>query len=578
MQENRREQDIAVVGLAGRFPGASSLEQFFENCCQGKETITHFPREAMEKAGIHPNLYTHPDYVPAKGVLEGIDLFDADFFGFSELDANILDPQHRLFLMCAWEALQDAGFTPKQSPARVGVFASTGMSMYLHHNLLKNPDLLTRADEFQLLLGNDKDFLATRVSYLLNLTGPSINIQTGCSSSLVCIHYAIQSILNGECDMALAGGVSITVPQEQGYVYRKDMIGSPDGHCYAFDARAQGTVKSNGVGVVALKPLADAIAAQDEIYAVVRGSAVNNDGSRKVGFTAPNAQQQAEVIKEALMMADVESASIGYIETHGTGTLLGDPIEIAGLKQAFGQSHNHDHHCALVALKSTMGHLDVAAGVASFIRACLAIYHGKIPPSLHFSELNPKISLENTPFYINTRLQDWPSSSWPKRAGVSAFGVGGTNVHVILQSHDQSSPLKKFSVNHPWNLRRYWIDPVEVDHVPVKATDNPVEHLDCELILKQAWNNVLGSPPIADDAHFFNQGGHSLAAIQLIEQLPKSLRKNIEVVHLYQYPQFYQLVQFIKSQQQKGLNTLEKAANQPQESAEVVLFCEGVEL
>lgn len=386
----------------------------------------------MLAAGVNPALIDHPNYVPAKGVLEQVDLFDADFFGMSELDATLLDPQHRMFLLSAWEALEYAGYAPKQVNARVGVFASTGISLYLLHNILKNPDCLSSLDEYQVLLANDKDFLATRISYLLNLKGPSITLQTGCSSSLVCVHYAVQSLLNGECDMALAGGVSITLPQEQGYLYRKEMIGSADGHCYAFDKRAQGTVKSNGAGIVLLKPLSDAIRDQDTIVAVIRGSAINNDGAQKVGFTAPNSLQQTAVIQEALAMADAEPDSIGYVETHGTGTLLGDPIELAALKQAFFP-YKKEKSCALVSLKTNLGHLDVAAGVASLIRACLAVNHGKIPPSLHFSELNEKISLADSPFFVNTELRDWPKNQSPRRAGISAFGVGGTNVHVIVQ-------------------------------------------------------------------------------------------------------------------------------------------------
>lgn len=430
-----RPEDIAVVGLAGRFPGADTIEAFWENCCRGKETITHFSIEELAQFDIDRHLLADSNYIRSKGIINKVDQFDASFFGLSEQDAKLLDPQQRLFLLCAWEALENAGYPPKNTMAsRVGVFASTGMSLYLIHNLLNNPELLQTVDEFQLLLGNDKDFLATRVSYLFNLTGPSINIQTGCSSSLVCIHYAVQSLLNGECDMAIAGGVSITIPQEQGYFYRKEMIGSADGHCYAFDKRAQGTVKSNGVGIVVLKPLSNAMEDNDHIYAVIRGSAVNNDGARKVGFTAPNASQQAEVIKEALYMAELTPGDIGYIEAHGTGTLLGDPIEIAALKQVFQLPGGDNQSCALASLKTNLGHLDVAAGVAGFIKACLSLYHQKIPASLNFSELNPKISLENTPFYINTVLRDWniPDGSY-RRAGISAFGVGGTNAHIVIQ-------------------------------------------------------------------------------------------------------------------------------------------------
>lgn len=431
MDNHSRDEDIAVIGLSGRFPGASSIDAFWKNSCLGLDSVSRFSTQQLEKH-VKPTLLHHPEYVRAKGILENVDLFDAEFFGLSELDAKLLDPQHRLFLLSAWEALEDAGYAPRQCAERVGVFASTGMSLYLLNNLLKQDNGLQAWDEYQVLLANDKDFLATRVSYLLNLKGPSITLQTGCSSSLVCIHYAIQSLLNGESDIALAGGVSITIPEEQGYLYRKGMIGSSDGRCRAFDKEAEGTVKSNGVGVVVLKPLKDALADGNTIYAVVRGSAINNDGAQKVGYTAPSVRQQAAVIQEALNIAEVEPSSIDYIETHGTGTILGDPIEVSALKQAFGPSLT-PNSCALVSLKTNLGHLDVAAGVASFIRACLAIYHQKMPASLHFSMLNPKINLEDSPFFINTSLKNWPKTSHPRRAGVSAFGVGGTNVHVILQ-------------------------------------------------------------------------------------------------------------------------------------------------
>lgn len=426
-----REEDIAVIGMAGRFPGANTLSQFWDNLCQGRESIHQFSDDELSKAGIPEKLWKHDQYVKAKGIIDNVEYFDASFFGMSSLEAKILDPQQRMFLLCAFEALENAGIAVNKNKNRIGVFASTGISLYLHQCILNNPEFLANIDEFQLLIGNDKDFLATKVSYYLNLQGPSITIQTGCSSSLACIHYACQSILNGESQIALAGGVSITIPQMQGYLYKKDMIGSPDGHCYAFDERAQGTVKSNGVGVVVLKPLATALKDHDHIYAVIRGTAINNDGAEKVGYTAPSVNQQAAVIKEAMVMADMTPTSITYVETHGTGTLLGDPIEISALKKAFGSTSTIGT-CALASLKTNIGHLDVAAGVASFIKACLAIYHEKIPASLNFQELNSKINLVDSPFYVNTSLKEWKDPI--RNAGVSAFGMGGTNIHVVLQN------------------------------------------------------------------------------------------------------------------------------------------------
>lgn len=576
-----REEDIAVIGLAGRFPGASTIEEFWRICCEGRETISHFTTEELAEAGIAPSLLANPNYIRSKGILADIDLFDAEFFGLSVHDATLLDPQQRLFLQCAWEVLQDAGYAPsKEKASRVGVFASTGISHYLINNILKNAQVAATLDEYQALLGNDKDFLATRVSYLLNLSGPSVNIQTGCSSSLVCIHYAMQSLLNGECDMAIAGGVSITIPQEQGYFYRKEMIGSADGHCYAFDKRAQGTVKSNGVGLVALKPLSDALEDNDAIYAVIRGSSVNNDGAQKVGFTAPNAAQQAQVIKEAVHMAEVDINAIAYIETHGTGTLLGDPIEVAALKQAFASAHDrHNQQCALASLKTNIGHLDVAAGVAGFIKVCLALYHGTIPASLNFSELNSKISLEGTPFYINTSLRDWPEGA-VRCAGVSSFGVGGTNAHVVLQEAPQQGPRKSLPGSYPWHKQRYWINtaPVScaVDFVAANLERSLVsqENRALEESLNKAWSTVLGSEPRTREEHFFNQGGHSLAAINFIEQLPEQIRSLISVTHLYQFPMFYQLLEFIE-QQQKAKSQIE---NDTYLNPEADLFSEGGEL
>lgn len=444
MKMNDRAEDIAIIGLAGRFPGANTIDEYWENICDGKETIYRFSDEELIKAGIDQQLIENKSYVKSKGILSAVEYFDPDFFGLSPLEAKILDPQHRVMLMCAWEAFESAGYVPKPTKNKVGVFVSTGMSFYLLKNLLSNSDFLKNVDEYQLLLGNDKDFLATRISYLLNLQGPSINIQTGCSSSLVSVHYACQSLLNGECEMALAGGVSVTIPQEQGYLYQKNMIGSSDGHCYAFDERAQGTVKSNGAGIVLLKPLADALRDNDRIFSVIKGTAVNNDGANKVGYTAPSVSQQAAVIKEALQMAEVDPEEIGYIETHGTGTLLGDPIEISALKQAFSDNE-HEKRCALASLKTNMGHLDVAAGIAGLIKASLAVQHGKIPASLNFNRLNPKINLTDSPFYINTALQAWPDNFEHRYAGISAFGIGGTNAHVVIQQPPITQNIHKNS-------------------------------------------------------------------------------------------------------------------------------------
>jgi acyl transferase domain-containing protein/acyl carrier protein len=424
--------EIAIIAMAGRFPGARNIEMFWQNLRDGVESITFFSEQELVAAGIDPELLRNPKYVKAKGVLEDVERFDASFFGFSPREAEIMDPQQRLFLECAWEALEQAGYNPETYPGHIGVYAGASMSSYAF-NIYFNQNLLESVGSFQTMLGNDKDYLTTRVSYKLNLKGPSINVNTACSTSLVAVHLACQSLLNGECDIALAGGASISVPQKDGYVYQEEGILSPDGHCRAFDARAQGTVGGDGVGIVALKRLADAIADGDQVYSVIKASAINNDGALKVGYTAPSVEGQAEVIAEALAMAEVDPEAITYIETHGTGTPLGDPIEIAALTQVFRASTEAKGFCAIGSVKTNVGHLNTAAGVAGLIKAALALEHKCIPPSLHFEQPNPKIDFVNSPFYVNTALSEWKVDRAPRRAGVSSFGIGGTNAHVVLE-------------------------------------------------------------------------------------------------------------------------------------------------
>ncbi|MFN6571975.1 polyketide synthase [Dendronalium sp. ChiSLP03b] len=431
---NLNEQNqIAVIGMAGRFPGAKNVDIFWQNIRDGVESISFFTDEELVSTGIDPVLLNQTSYVKAGGVLEDIELFDASFFGFLPKEAEITDPQHRLFLECVWEALENAGYNPQIYDGQIGLFAGVAASNYLLSNLYPNRKLMESVDNFQLLIANDKDFLPTQVSYKLNLKGPSINVQTACSTSLVAVHLACQSLLNGESDMALAGGVSILLPQKFAYQYQEGGIHSPDGHCRAFDAKAKGTVGSNGLGVVVLKRLEDAIADGDLIYAVIKGSAVNNDGSLKVGYTAPSIDGQREVILEALALAGVEPETIAYVETHGTGTALGDPIEIKALTQAFRTSTNKKNFCAIASVKTNIGHLNTAAGVTGLIKTVLALKNQQIPPSLHFEKPNPEIDFANSPFYINTKLSPWQTNGTPRRAGVSSFGIGGTNAHVILE-------------------------------------------------------------------------------------------------------------------------------------------------
>ena len=394
---------IAIVGMAGRFPAARNLDEFWENLKNGVEAIRPFSDAELLAAGVSPEELAQPEYVKSGVVLQDLDLFDASFFGFSPRDAAIMDPQHRLFLECAWEALENSGHTPANFPGSIGVYAGSGMNSYMIHNLLTNRALMESAGLFLIRqTGNDKDVLATRVSYELNLRGPSINVQTACSTSLVAVHLACQSLLNQECDLALAGGVTIEFPHGRGYLYREGEILSRDGHCRAFDADSSGTVFSSGAGLVVLRRLEDALADRDTIHAVILGSAINNDGARKAGYLAPSVDGQAEVIAEALAISGVEPRDISYVETHGTGTKVGDPIEIKALTQAFRTYTQETNFCAIGSLKASIGHLDTAAGVAGLIKTVLALKHRQIPPSLHFHKPNPLIDFASSPFHVNS--------------------------------------------------------------------------------------------------------------------------------------------------------------------------------
>ncbi|HEW97759.1 MAG: hypothetical protein DRR16_17350, partial [Candidatus Parabeggiatoa sp. nov. 3] len=439
--------DIAIIGMSGRFPGATDIEAFWQNLQHGVESITFFADEELQASGIDTTTLNKPNYVKASAVLSDIDAFDALFFDINPKEAEMTDPQQRLFLECAWEAIENAGYEAGPDEQAIGVYAGVGMNTYLLNNLSKNSELKDTVDAYQVLISNGNDFLPTRVSYKLNLTGPSVNVQTACSTSLVAVSLACDSLLNGHCDMALAGGVSIRVPHKSGYLYQEGMILSPDGHCRAFDAKAQGTVGGNGVGIVVLKRLEEAIADGDSIQAIIKGSATNNDGALKVGYTAPSVKGQALVISEAQALAGIEPETISYIETHGTGTELGDPIEIAALTKAFQTEKTG--FCAIGSLKSNIGHTDAAAGVAGLIKTVLALKHQVLPPSLHFEQPNPQIDFANSPFYVNTTLSEWKTNGTPRRAGVSSFGIGGTNAHVILEEAPTPEPSGQ---SRPWQL------------------------------------------------------------------------------------------------------------------------------
>jgi amino acid adenylation domain-containing protein len=417
-----RPPEIAILALSCRFPGAADPETLWRNLRDGIESISLLSDAELAAAGVPEARRRDPAYVKARGLLAGVDLFDAALFGFTPGEAERTDPQHRILLECAWEALEAAGYAGEQPAARVGVFVGGGASRYF----APRPDL---EDES----AGAGDSLATRISYKLDLAGPSLTVQTACSTSLVAVHLACQSLLAGECDLALAGGVSIRLPQERGHLYQEDGIYSPDGHCRAFDAAARGTVGGNGAGIVLLKRLAAAQADGDPIRAVIRGSAINNDGAGKVGYTAPSVDGQARVINAALARAGVEAGTLGYVEAHGTATPLGDPIEVAALTQAFERSAAEPGSCALGSIKANLGHLDAAAGVAGLIKAVLALEHGAIPPSLHFRSPNPHIDFTAGPFYVNAELTPWERRKTPRRAGVSSFGIGGTNAHLIVE-------------------------------------------------------------------------------------------------------------------------------------------------
>lgn len=426
-------EGVAIVGFAGRFPGAPDVASFWRNLVDGVEAVRPFTDEEMLACGVDPGLLSHPSYVRKGIVLEDVDRFDAEFFDYTPRDAEILDPQQRLLLECSWEALENAGHDPDHFPGSVGVFASAMTGTYLLANLYPNRRLLDTVGHVAVRILNDRDFVAPRISYKLNLRGPSIGVQTACSSSLVAVHLACQSLMSFECDMALVGGVALYLPQQAGYLYQEGSILSPDGHCRAFDADARGTVNGSGACVVVLRRLDDALAEGDRIRAVLRGSSVNNDGSLKMGFTAPSFEGQAEVVAAAQEFAEVDPETLGYVEAHGTGTALGDPVEVAALTQVFRERTARKGFCALGSVKSNIGHLDAAAGLAGLIKVTLAVETGLIPPTLNCREPNPRIGFEDTPFYVNTRLREWEANGHPRRAGISSLGVGGTNVHAIVE-------------------------------------------------------------------------------------------------------------------------------------------------
>ncbi|HEX6371580.1 MAG TPA: beta-ketoacyl synthase N-terminal-like domain-containing protein [Longimicrobium sp.] len=425
--------EVAVIGMAGRFPAADDLQAFWQILREGREAIRRFTPDELRASGIPEEEIADPAYVPAFGSMNDVAHFDAAFFGYSPREAEALEPAHRIFLECCWEALENGGVDPARASGGIGVFAGAGVPYYTEENVRGNPELAAAIGEFQMMLGSGKDFLATRAAYKLDLRGPSMSVQTGCSTSLVAVHVAVQALLHRECDMALAGGANVVTPNHTGYLYAPGGISSPDGHCRAFDADAQGTLGGSGVGVVLLKRLEDAVRDGDPIRAIIKGSAVNNDGGQKIAFTAPSVEGQAAVIREALEVADVDPSTIRYVEGHGSGTELGDPIEIAALTQAWRGWTDRRQFAAIGSVKTNVGHLDSASGITGFVKTVLALENRLLPPTVHFRAPNPKIDFAGSPFYVSSRAEPWEADGEPRRAAVSSFGMGGTNAHVVLQ-------------------------------------------------------------------------------------------------------------------------------------------------
>lgn len=427
-----RPNDVAVIGMRGRFPGAPDLDTFWSRLRAGDELLTTYTDDQLVAAGVPEQVLRNPRYVRRAASLPDAFDFDPEFFGYTRREAKLMDPQQRLMLEVAWELLDTIGYSGGAGDQAVGVFAGAAMNTYLTNVVARSCDLLTY-DGIGFMVANDKDYLTTRISYKLGLKGPSVAVQTACSTSLVAVHVAAQSLIAGECDIALAGGVSVIANAYPGYVYGEGMMFSPDGRCRPFDADADGTTFGDGVGLVALKRLAEAIEDGDRILAVLKGSAVNNDGSDKIGYTAPSVEGQRAVISEAHAVAGVDGDTITYVEAHGTATALGDPIEFTALSEAFADGGARPGQCALGSVKANVGHLAAAAGIAGFIKTVLALQHREIPGHPTFTRPNPRIELAGSPFHINTVPMAWQPGPTPRRAAVSSFAIGGTNAHVVLE-------------------------------------------------------------------------------------------------------------------------------------------------
>ncbi|MGD8108881.1 beta-ketoacyl synthase N-terminal-like domain-containing protein [Vibrio sp. TRT 17S01] len=518
--------DIAVVGIACRFPHSKSPNEFWSNLVEGKDCITDFSKEELLRNGESKKRIDNPNYVASRGILEEIDTFDSKFFNLSPKEAEIADPQHRLFLECVYECLMDIGGEWRGS--EVGLFAGSSLSTYMLHMIEQGAH--KEVDNYQLLIGNDKDFLCTRTSYALDLRGPSVTVQTACSSSLIAVHMAIQSLLAGESNVAIAGGSNIKLPQIAGYDYIPGMIYSESGRCRPFSESSDGTVSGNGVGAVAMKRLEDAVSDGDEIYALIKGSATNNDGNRKAGFTAPSVDGQKSLLEEAALVSNVDPESISFIECHGTGTSLGDLIEFTALKEVY--SKNSTSPCYLGSVKSNIGHTDAASGIAGLIKAVLSLKNDMIPPTLGFTDFSSDLEAHTTRFKVNTSKIDFPKEH-VKRAAVSSFGIGGSNCHLILEEAPPSNRRTRKAYEETFYDKKHcWYEGFSPSQEEgLEDTESLVKEInEAELVrmTTAAWCKILGHTTISDDQTFYELGGDSFAAILVVDELKGVLREDID--------------------------------------------------
>lgn len=526
--------DVAVVGIGCSFPGVKGIDSFLNLIKSNKSNIIN-TSECYSRTG--------KNYLPFKGVLRDAFLFDRELFGLSIADAELLDPQHRIFFLTAFRALESAGYkNPKSIDARVGVYASCGFPEYFTKYLLNNPEILRKYDKLYLNLLNDKDFISTRFSYLMNFTGPSVAIQCGCSSSLMGIHLASQALLLQDCDVAVVGGSAISFPIYEGYEYVTGSIASIDGKIYSFDDNASGTVRGDGCGVVVLKRLEDALSDNNRIFAIIKGTAVTNDGNNKVGFSAPGMPQQVNMLKEAMITAGIDS--LDFIEAHATGTKIGDPIEIMAICEAF---KNQRTPLILTSVKPHIGHLDVASGIAGFIKTCLSLYDRGLPHTLNFSKLNSMITKFSDRVKVLTEYTQLQAAS-KMTAGVTSLGMGGTNVHVILQTGNQQNYYGDCTSYKKFDLKEYFVPQTITSNNELNSVNKKYCSENLEDIVCNAWRQILGIQDLKSDDNFFELGGNSFVAVQCLGLFPENIRKKVSVLDFLTHPT---LKSFLKNLQSK---------------------------